>query len=208
MEFYVAPLIAKAKKVDDWVKTLLYLSVYQLEFLDKVPAHAILNEAVEIAKVKGNPGTGKFVNGVLGAVYKEIGEPGKDQVTKERKKDDPNKPIPTEYLAGAVVYSKVDDAIYVALVHDVFGRWTLSKGHIEIPEGQNKEDLFADQCKKVIKDELSLNVEVKEKLGSNEYSTYHPEKGKIKKNVTYFLASSKPPLFTSFISSKGDSTRK
>src|SRR5699024_3461123 len=65
LEFYVAPLIAKAKKVDDWVKTLLYLSVYQLEFLDKVPAHAILNEAVEIAKVKGNPGTGKFVNGVL-----------------------------------------------------------------------------------------------------------------------------------------------
>ena len=58
-------MIAKAKKVDDWVKTLLYLSVYQLEFLDKVPAHAILNEAVEIAKVKGNPGTGKFVNGVL-----------------------------------------------------------------------------------------------------------------------------------------------
>ena len=29
LEFYVAPLIAKAKKVDDWVKTLLYLSVYQ-----------------------------------------------------------------------------------------------------------------------------------------------------------------------------------
>ena len=39
---------------------LLYLSVYQLEFLDKVPAHAILNEAVEIAKVKGNPGTGNL----------------------------------------------------------------------------------------------------------------------------------------------------
>ncbi|MBO0461931.1 16S rRNA (cytosine(967)-C(5))-methyltransferase RsmB [Enterococcus sp. DIV1298c] len=65
LEFYLAPLIVKAKKVDDWVKTLLYLSIYQLEYLDKVPDHAILNEAVEIAKVKGNPGTGKFVNGVL-----------------------------------------------------------------------------------------------------------------------------------------------
>ena len=65
LEFYIAPLITHAKKVDDWVKTLLCLSVYQLEFLDKVPAHAILNEAVEIAKIKGNPGTGKFVNGVL-----------------------------------------------------------------------------------------------------------------------------------------------
>ncbi|MBO1299030.1 MULTISPECIES: 16S rRNA (cytosine(967)-C(5))-methyltransferase RsmB [unclassified Enterococcus] len=65
LEFYLAPLIVKAKKVDNWVKTLLYLSIYQLEYLDKVPDHAILNEAVEIGKVKGNPGTGKFVNGVL-----------------------------------------------------------------------------------------------------------------------------------------------
>ncbi|HGF7432416.1 TPA: 16S rRNA (cytosine(967)-C(5))-methyltransferase RsmB [Enterococcus faecium] len=80
LEFYVAPLIAKAKKVDDWVKTLLYLSVYQLEFLDKVPAHAILNEAVEIAKVKGNPGTGKFVNGVL-RNYQRQGAPDLQGIT-------------------------------------------------------------------------------------------------------------------------------
>lgn len=79
LEFYVAPLIAKAKKVDDWVKTLLYLSVYQLEFLDKVPAHAILNEAVEIAKIKGNPGTGKFVNGVL-RNYQRQGKPDVEQI--------------------------------------------------------------------------------------------------------------------------------
>ncbi|GMC09615.1 ribosomal RNA small subunit methyltransferase B [Enterococcus thailandicus] len=74
LEFYITPFIAKAKKVDEWVKTLLLLSVYQLEFLDKVPDHAILNEAVEIAKVKGNPGTGKFVNGVLRS-YQRQGKP-------------------------------------------------------------------------------------------------------------------------------------
>ena len=27
-------------------------------------------------------------------------------------------------------------------------------------------------------------------MGANEYITYHPEKGKVKKNVTYFLAES------------------
>ena len=80
--FYVAPLIANAKKVDDWVKTLLYLSVYQLEFLDKVPDHAILNEAVEIAKIKGNPGTGKFVNGVL-RNYLRQGKPDLETITDE-----------------------------------------------------------------------------------------------------------------------------
>ena len=59
LEFYVAPLIAKAKK---WMtgSRCFYLSVYQLEFLDKVPAHAILNEAVEIAKVKEILGQGNL----------------------------------------------------------------------------------------------------------------------------------------------------
>lgn len=80
LEFYIAPLITHAKKVDDWVKTLLCLSVYQLEFLDKVPAHAILNEAVEIAKIKGNPGTGKFVNGVL-RNYQRQGKPDIEKIS-------------------------------------------------------------------------------------------------------------------------------
>jgi ribosomal protein S21 len=101
-----------------------------------------------------------------------------------KKKRDDVEP-PTEYLAGAVVYARPQgtDDIYLALVHDVFGRWTLSKGHIE---GKDPEKEIA----KAIKDELSLDVEVKDKLGVNEYSTYHPEKGKIKKNVTYFLCES------------------
>ncbi|MFV0559902.1 MAG: 16S rRNA (cytosine(967)-C(5))-methyltransferase RsmB [Enterococcus sp.] len=71
LEFYLAPFIKDAKKVDEWVKSLLILSIYQFEFLDKVPAHAVVNEAVEIAKAKGNPGTGKFVNGVLRTIQRK-----------------------------------------------------------------------------------------------------------------------------------------
>ena len=41
---------------------------------------------------------------------------------------------------------------------------------------------------KAITDELGIPVKIKDKLGTNEYGTYHPEKGKIKKNVTYYLA--------------------
>ena len=48
-------------------------------YLDKVPNHAILNEAVEIAKAKGNPGIGKFVNGVLRTIQRE-GVPALDQI--------------------------------------------------------------------------------------------------------------------------------
>lgn len=49
------------------MKNLLILSLYQLLYLDKVPDHAVINEAVEIGKRRGNPGIGKFVNGVLRA---------------------------------------------------------------------------------------------------------------------------------------------
>jgi len=65
LEFYLKPFVQKVKKMDEWVRQLLYLSLYQMEFLDRVPDHAILNDAVEIAKAYGNQGIGKFVNAVL-----------------------------------------------------------------------------------------------------------------------------------------------
>ncbi|GCF95796.1 ribosomal RNA small subunit methyltransferase B [Enterococcus florum] len=71
LDFYLQPFIEKAKKVDGWVKSLLELSIYQMTYLDRVPDHAIINEAVEIAKAKGNPGTGKFVNGVLRTIQRK-----------------------------------------------------------------------------------------------------------------------------------------
>ena len=65
LNYYLEPFIQKAKKIEPWVKQLLLLSIYQLTYLDRVPAHGVVNDAVEIAKAYGNPGTGKFVNGVL-----------------------------------------------------------------------------------------------------------------------------------------------
>lgn len=65
LDYYLSPYLKHAKKVEDWVRLLLRLSVFQMLYLDKVPDHGILNEAVEIAKFRGNPGTAKFVNGVL-----------------------------------------------------------------------------------------------------------------------------------------------
>lgn len=71
LDYYLQAFLAKAKKVDPWVRQLLRLSVYQLAFLDRVPDHAVLNDAVEIAKVYGNEGAGKFVNGVLRNVQRQ-----------------------------------------------------------------------------------------------------------------------------------------
>lgn len=79
LAFYIQPFIMKAKKVDDWVKLLLELSLYQLLYLDKVPSHAVVNEAVEIAKARGNEGIGKFVNGVLRNIQRQ-GVPSLDTI--------------------------------------------------------------------------------------------------------------------------------
>lgn len=64
LDYYLAPLL-KGKKVEDWVGSLLRLSVYQIVYLDRIPSHAVVNEAVSIAKVNGHQGLGNFVNGVL-----------------------------------------------------------------------------------------------------------------------------------------------
>lgn len=47
------------------IRNLLRMGVYQLLLLDKVPDYAVCNESVQLAKKYGNPGTSKFVNGVL-----------------------------------------------------------------------------------------------------------------------------------------------
>lgn len=65
LDFYLADFLDESKKIDSWVRNLLRLSIYQMIYLDKIPQHAILFEAAEIAKKKGHVGISKFVNGVL-----------------------------------------------------------------------------------------------------------------------------------------------
>ena len=65
LEWYLAHYIEDRDKLDPWVYYLLMLSLYQLLYLDKMPAHAVVNDAVNIAKNRGNKkGAEKFVNAV------------------------------------------------------------------------------------------------------------------------------------------------
>lgn len=165
-------------------RNILRIGLYELLFADRtqVPAKVAINEAIELAKVFGGDSSGRFVNGVLGAVYKELGEPGKDE--KGKKERVRHEDLPVEQLGGAIVYAYHEGQYYLALVHDVFGHWTLSKG--KIPEGMSVEDGTVDG----LKDELGLPATITAKIGENEYVASHPEKGKLRKHVTYFLAES------------------
>ncbi len=171
-------------------RNTLRLGLFELLFADreKVPAKVAINEAIELAKSYGGENSGRFVNGVLGAVYKELGEPGKDE-TGKKKKDVPYAEMPVQHLGGAVVYAKVGGEIYLALVHDIFGHWTLSKGKIgDAPEIANES--VEEGTVREIKEELGLDITIKEKLGENEYVASDPKEGKKRKHVTYFLAES------------------
>jgi len=171
-------------------RNVLRLGLYELLFSDreKVPAKVAINEAIELAKSFGGENSGRFVNGVLGAVYKELGEPGKNEVSK-KKKDVPYAEMPIERLGGAVVYARHDGDIYLALVHDIFGHWTLSKGKIgDTPE--LKGESVEEGTVREIKEELGLDIAIQDNLGENEYIASDPEVGKKRKQVTYFLAES------------------
>ncbi len=187
-----------AKAAPDWPldkisvmdRNILRIGLYELLFSDRaeVPAKVAINEAIELAKGYGGDTSGRFINGVLGAVYKEIGEPGKDEISKKVGKGVPGAPkkeIPIQHLGGAVVYAREGDEVYLALVHDVFGHWTLTKGGIEAEEKVEQGTLRG------VTEELGLKkLTIKEKLDENTYVAYSPESGKKKKHVTYFLVES------------------
>jgi N utilization substance protein B len=174
-------------KISTIDRNILRIGLYELLFADskEVPAKVAINEAIELSKSYGGEKSSKFVNGVLGSVYKELGEPDKDAVSKKKNKtimDIPYEQMPIEKLGGAVVYAYDNGDYYLALVHDVFGYWILSKGGLE---GTEKEQ---EGTKREVKEEIGLDVEVLDEIGRNEYVANHPEKGKIRKQVIYFLA--------------------
>lgn len=169
-------------------RNILRLGLYELLFGDRtqVPPKVAINEAIELAKSFSGETSRKFVNGVLGGVYKELGEPGKNEESKRKSRNSKatQNQLLVEKKAGAVVYAKHDGDIYFAFVHDIFSYWTLSKG--DIKDGESEEDA----CLRKVKEEMGLDISIKELLGRYEYMGSHPEKGKISKRVAIFLAES------------------
>ena len=192
-------VLKKRKKIDDVIghaapewpigqiarvdRNVLRVGLYELLFGDRteVPPKVAINEAIELAKSFGGDSSGRFVNGVLGTVYRELGEPGKDEVRKKKDIKDISK-LPQEQLGGGVVYHKKGNEMMFAMVHDVFGYWTLSKGHLE--EGEN----VRDGTERELKEELGLSkLEFTGEVGVNEYIASDPQIGPVRRKVTYFL---------------------
>jgi transcription antitermination protein NusB len=190
-------VIAKQKEIDtiiehaapEWPlaqiavidRNVLRIGLYELMFgnYKDVPPKVAINEAIELAKTFGGDNSGKFVNGVLGTVYRELGEPGKDDTSKKYSPDELEK-LPLERRGGAVVMR----GEFIALVHDVFGYWTLPKGRITLEEDEK------DGAHRAVRVELGLkDLELGKKICENQYVAHDPESGPVRRRVVYFLGS-------------------
>lgn len=100
MEGIVKSVLDQQKEIDAYIKkyapewpieqitmvdrNILRIGIFELVFSEDVPSKVAINEAIELAKTFGGQASGKFVNGVLGAIYKELHDKGE---LKEQQKE-------------------------------------------------------------------------------------------------------------------------
>lgn len=74
-------------------RNILRLGIYELLYADKeeVPAKVAINEAIELAKNYGGINSSRFVNGVLGTIYRQLQDDGK--LPKEESEKDKKTPV-------------------------------------------------------------------------------------------------------------------
>ncbi|MBU0647736.1 transcription antitermination factor NusB [Patescibacteria group bacterium] len=52
-------------------RVLLWIAIYELLYDEDIPPKVAINEAVELGKAYGGENSSKFINGVLGSVFKD-----------------------------------------------------------------------------------------------------------------------------------------
>ena len=62
----------KKNRISRVSNALMRVAVFEMLYLDNIPTSVSINEAVEIAKIYGGNDDASFINGVLGAIAKEI----------------------------------------------------------------------------------------------------------------------------------------
>ncbi len=164
-------------------RNVLRVGIFELLFGDRnaVPPKVAINESIELAKSFGGENSGKFINGVLGTIYREIGEPMKEHVKGQA---DPN--LQQEDLVGGVLVRREKESYVVAWLKDKFGYWTFPKGHVEA--GGDMATALCDG----IKNELNISdINVRENAGEVSYISKSTAKGKSRRVVNYFIAETK-----------------
>lgn len=165
-------------------RNVLRLGIYELRYSKDIPPKVAINEAIELAKTFGGDSSGKFINGVLGSIYKEM--------VKKGEKQDMDAPLGVRQIsAGGIIFYQKNNSKYYALVLDAHGRWTFPKG--KISEG---EDLRTAALRE-IREEIGLdNITLYDKVGEIEVVVNEPHKKPTPKTIHLFLGETEKQNFT------------
>lgn len=164
-------------------RNVLRIGVYELKMSTDIPPKVAINEAIELAKAFGGDSSGKFVNGVLGSIYKEM-------IKKGEKQNLASQGI-KEISAGGMIYRKKDDGYYFVLIMDAYGKWTFPKGGVDANESEEETAL------RELSEETGLkNLKSKGYLGETEVKVHKPNEKPYRKLIKYFLVETKDTKIT------------
>lgn len=157
-------------------RNVLRLGIYELKIDEKIPPKVAINEAIELAKSFGGESSGKFVNGVLGSIYRDMVERGeKNQIVTEIGEP--------ETSGGGVVYRRDADGHYLfAVIKDATSRWTFPKGHVE-----ENEDLPTASVRETCEELGIKNLIIGPKVGEIQVMVNEPGRPPRPKTIHYFL---------------------
>lgn len=151
-------------------RAILRIGIYELIFDAEVPPKAVINEAVELGKEFGSESSGKFVNGVLGTIYRNSDRYEDEDVT---------------ISAGGIIYRLEGPKIYFIIVKNTYDKWTFPKGKVE--EGETWQEAAVRE----IREETGIEeAEILGEVGEIRFtdkSTDIP----IKKSVHFYLIRTK-----------------
>jgi transcription antitermination protein NusB len=159
-------------------RALLRLGIFELLFGEalNIPHKVAINEAIELSKAFGGDTSRRFVNGVLGGIYKEMSPSEEGSLQK------PVRKVVTENLVGAFTYKVEDEKNKIAFIRDLFKHYTLPKGHLV----EGKSDI--ESLMEIVQNETKINIKVEKEIGNNTY-TAESKDSILKKKVVYYMCS-------------------
>ncbi len=155
-------------------RNVLRIGIFELKFDKTIPPKVAINEAIELAKTYGGASSGKFVNGVLGSIYKEMISRGEKQTLESQGIK--------EESSGGIIYRREGDNYFFALILDSYGKWTFPKGHIDGKESAEQAAV------REIGEEIGIhNLDNKGHLDDLQLKVHKPEQQPFRKLVHVFL---------------------
>ncbi len=165
-------------------RNILRIGIYELYFNNEIPPKVAIDESIELSKSFGGDSSYRFINGVLGSIYKDLNKSAED--TSKKLKDIKLSPNIKEISVGAIVYRKDGDKTFFVLIKDAINKWTFPKGKIGL---ENPDETIKEAIEREILEETGIKkIEIKTYVDYLDVTVNQPAKPSYRKRLLYYLA--------------------